>query len=204
MAEKASFSVRTKDEISRVYPEKECCRLAELAAITRMDGTVTIGVGGKTGLYISTEYSAAARKVYRLLKDCFGVEGELTVKRQNRLKKNTLYNIRVPAGRETLEILRRLGIVGEGWNIHPEIKKDLIRTQCCRKSYLRGAFLGGGSVSSPDGNYHLEIITNHPRQARSLAALINRFPGMQAKVSSRKQWYVVYLKDSDQIAGFLA
>ena len=85
MADKASFSVRTKDEISRVYPEKDCCRLAELAAITRMDGTVTIGVGGRTGLYISTEYSAAARKVYRLLKECFGVEGELTVKRQNRL-----------------------------------------------------------------------------------------------------------------------
>ena len=204
MADKASFSVRTKDEISRVYPEKDCCRLAELAAITRMDGTVTIGVGGRTGLYISTEYSAAARKVYRLLKECFGVEGELTVKRQNRLKKHTLYNIRVPAGEESLEVLRRLGIIGEGWNIYPEIKKELIRSQCCRKSYLRGAFLGGGSVSSPDGNYHLEIITNHPRQAASLASLINRFPGMQAKVSSRKQWYVVYLKDSDQIASFLA
>ena len=110
----------------------------------------------------------------------------------------------MPAGEESLEVLRRLGIIGEGWNIYPEIKKELIRSQCCRKSYLRGAFLGGGSVSSPDGNYHLEIITNHPRQAASLASLINRFPGMQAKVSSRKQWYVVYLKDSDQIASFLA
>ena len=47
MAEKASFSVRTKDELCRIYPEKECCRLAELAALVRLDGTVTIGLGGK-------------------------------------------------------------------------------------------------------------------------------------------------------------
>lgn len=204
MAEKASFSVRTKDELCRIYPEKECCRLAELAALVRLDGTVTIGLGGKTGLYVATEYSAAARKVYRLLKDCFGVEGELTVKRQNRLKKHTLYHIRIPAGEETRQILNRLGILEEGWSIRPDIPRELVRRQCCRKSYLRGAFLGGGSVSSPESSYHLEILASHETQAQSLAALINRFPGMQAKISSRKQAFIVYLKDSEQIAEFLA
>lgn len=205
MSDKTSFSVQTKDELARIYPEKPCCRLAELAAMVRMDGTVTLGTGSKMGLYVTTEYSAAARKVYRLLKDCFDIEGEITIKRQTRLKRHTLYNIRVPAGDRVPEVLRQLGILaeGEGRAILPGIRKDLIRTQCCRRCYLRGAFLGGGSISSPDGNYHLEIITSHERLAVSLAALISRFPEMQAKVSRRKQWYVVYMKDSQHIAAFL-
>jgi len=206
MSEKTSFSVQTKDELARIYPEKPCCRLAELAAMVRMDGTVTLGTGSKMGLFVTTEYSAAARKVYRLLKDCFDIEGEITIKRQNRLKRHTLYNIRVPMGDHVPDILRQLGILEEGSSrsIAPGIKKDLIRTQCCRRSYLRGAFLGGGSISSPDGNYHLEMITNYDRLATALAGLVNRFPEMQAKVSHRKQWYVVYMKDSQHISAFLS
>lgn len=206
MADRSSFSAQTKDELARIYPEKDCCRIAELAAIVRMDGTVTIGTGSKMGLFVTTEYSAAARKVYRLLKDCFGVDGEITIKRQKRLKRHTLYNIRVPMGDQVPEILKKLGILaeGEGRSIEPGIKKDLIRNQCCRRSYLRGAFLGGGSVSNPDGNYHLEIIASHEKLAHSLASLVNRFPQIQAKVSRRKQWYVVYLKDSEQISAFLS
>ncbi len=205
MSEKTSFSVQTKDELARIYPEKPCCRLAELAAMVRLDGTVTLGTGSKMGLFVTTEYSAAARKVYRLLKDCFNIEGEITIKRQTRLKRHTLYNIRVPMGDNVPDVLRQLGILAEGSSraIMPGIKKDLIRTQCCRRCYLRGAFLGGGSISSPDGNYHLEIITSHERLATSLASLINRFPEMLAKVSRRKQWYVVYMKDSEHIAAFL-
>jgi DNA-binding protein WhiA len=206
MADKNSFSVQTKSELARIYPEKPCCRLAELAALVRMDGTVTIGANAMMGLYITTEYSAAARKVYRLLKDCFDIEGEITIKRQKRLKRHTLYNIRVPLSEDVPDILRQLGILAEGTGrgIEPGIKRSLIRTQCCRRCYLRGAFLGSGSVSNPDGNYHLEMIASDDRLAQQLAALVNRFPQIQAKVSQRKQWYIVYLKDSEQISAFLS
>jgi len=125
MSEKTSFSVQTKDELARIYPEKPCCRLAELAAMVRLDGTVTLGTGSKMGLFVTTEYSAAARKVYRLLKDCFNIEGEITIKRQTRLKRHTLYNIRVPMGDNVPDVLRQLGILAEGSSraIMPGIKK---------------------------------------------------------------------------------
>ncbi|MEL7625097.1 MAG: DNA-binding protein WhiA [Clostridiales bacterium] len=203
MAKIDSFSAAVKAELARIYPDKDCCRLAELAAIARLDGTVTIGRNQGMGLYITTEYSAVARKVYRLLKDQFSIEGELTVKRQNRLKRRTLYHIRVASCQEAPSLLWELGIMTPEKQILPGVKKDLIKTKCCRSSYLRGAFLGSGSVSSPESDYHLEITASSEKLGKDLMALINRFPGFQAKISRRKQSYVVYLKESNQIADFL-
>ena len=202
--DKPSFSSKVKGELARIYPEKPCCRLAELAAIARLDGTLTIARDEGLGYYIETEYSAVARKVYRLLKDQFSIEVELTVKRQNRLKRRTLYHISVASSGETPELLKALGIISSKRQIIPGVKNDLIRTKCCRRSYLRGAFLGGGSISSPDSDYHLELTAGNETLGRDLMALINQFTGLQAKLSRRKQSYLVYLKESDQIADFLA
>ncbi|MDR1194586.1 MAG: DNA-binding protein WhiA [Peptococcaceae bacterium] len=204
MADKAPFSLRTKLELARLYPVKECCRLAELAAIARLDGAVTVASGGGVGFYIATESSAAARKVYRLWKDCFALEGELTVKRQNRLKRHMLYCIQMPPSPAIPAALQALGILSRSRAIVPGVKKSLIKTQCCRRSYLRGAFLASGSVSGPDSNYHLEISGVNEELAHDLAAIINRFPDLGAKISRRKQSFMIYLKDSDQIADFLA
>ena len=199
----SSFSAKVKDELARVYPAKDCCRLAELAAITRLDGAVTIGSDEGIGLCVGTEYSAVARKVYRLLKDRFGIEGELTVKRQNRLKKRALYQIGVKPSDYTPDILRSLGVLSAGGRILPGVKKDLIKNKCCKRGYLRGVFLGGGSVSGPDSGYHLELTVGSESLGMDIADMINCFSGLQAKLSARKQTYIVYIKESGQIADFL-
>jgi len=199
----STFSAKVKDELARVYPEKDCCRLAELAAITRLDGSVIIGSDDSVGLRITTEYSAAARKIYRLLKDRFGVEGEVTVIRQNRLKKRAQYRITVKPSDKTPGILRILGLLSAGGHIRPGIKKDLIKNKCCCQSYLRGVFLGCGSVSGLDSGYHLELTADSERLGGDIADLINRFPSLQAKLIRRKQACLVYLKESSQIADFL-
>lgn len=200
----SSFSAGVKGELARIYPEKACCRLAELAAIARLDGTVAIEQNDEAGLYITTEYSAVARKVYRLFKDLFSIEAALTVKRQNRLKRRTLYHIQTAPSGAAPDLLHTLGIMSANRKIIPGIRKDLVRNKCCRCSYLRGAFLGGGSVSSPDSDYHLELTVGSEKLGKDLMALTNRFPGLQAKLSQRKQSCLVYLKESDQIADFLA
>lgn len=206
MAEKTSFSMRTKEELARIYPEKPCCRLAELAALLRMDGTVTLGSAGQIGWYLTTEYAAVARKVYRLIKDVFGLEAEITVARQKHLKRSTLYQVQVPAREDGRALLQDLGILKKGAEkgIVSGIDKSLLPSQCCRRSYLRGIFLGAGSVSNPDGNYHLEIIASDLRLAQEVATLMNRFPPIKAKLSQRKHWHVVYLKDSEQISAFMS
>jgi len=198
-----SFSKQTKDELARLFPEKKCCQTAELAALVRMDGTITIAANHKLGLHVVTENAAVARKIIRLAKMVFRLEAEIQVQRSLRLKKSNAYVVRFPANPQMPQVLRELGVLEASGNIQPGIKKTLIRNQCCRRSYLRGAFLGAGSVNNPEGNYHLEIISNDMTYAEDLAALMNRFPGIHAKISSRKHWHIVYLKESEQIVNFL-
>ncbi|MEW6066572.1 MAG: DNA-binding protein WhiA [Bacillota bacterium] len=194
-----SFSAVTKNELARVVGGKNCCRLAELAALIKMDGSVQISGQKKLSLNIVTENAAVARKIFKLLKNLFGLSTEILVQRKVRLRKNNVYLVRIPSQAGIEQILKALGI-GEGGFAFTEegIVKDLIVKDCCRRAYLRGAFLGGGSVNNPEGTYHLEIITDNLKHARDLAGLMQTF-NLPAKVSPRKNWYVVYLKGSEQI-----
>lgn len=198
-----SFSTETKDELARFFPESRCCQIAELAALIRMDGTVTISTNHQVGLVVTTESSPVARKIFRLFKEIYNRETEIRVQRKRKLKKNNLYSVRLTSFSGINNVLKELGIFTENGDIFPGIAHSLISAQCCRRSYLRGVFLGAGSVNNPEGNYHLELITNNEQYAEALAELINKFPEMLAKVSNRKSWYVVYLKESEQIASFL-
>lgn len=197
-----SFSEKTKNELARIIPEGRCCQMAELAGLVRMDGTILIGANNQIGLELATENAAIARKTFRLSKIVFNVETELRVKRKKRLKKNNIYLVRIPPRNKVQEILKTLGITREGFLIHPEVSPKITKKKCCRRSYLRGVFLGAGSVNDPENTYHLEIITTSQTYAQSLVNLIKKF-GLEPKISTRKNWYVIYLKESEQIVTFL-
>ncbi len=109
--------------------------------------------------------------------------------------------IRVVPSRVVTEVLSVLGIM-RGDTINAGRDAGLLRRSCCRRAYLRGAFLGGGSVSRPEGEYHLELVTGNQDFAKTLVRLLKSF-GLAAKVADRKQDYVVYLKDGDAITSFL-
>lgn len=197
-----SFSEVTKNELARTVGEKECCRLAELAALVKMDGSLRISGRHQLSLAVVTENAAVARKIFTLFKQLFGVQMEVLVQRKVRLRKNNVYLVRVPPREGTKEILRRLGMVDENDRLYAGIKEELIHRECCRRAYLRGAFLGGGSVNNPEGTYHLEIITADRAHARDIGRLMRR-EHLSARLSARKNWYVVYLKDSAQIVDCL-
>lgn len=194
-----SFSAVTKNELARVIGDSDCCRLAELAALIKMDGSIQISGQKKLSINIVTENAAVARKIFKLLKDLYGIFTEILVRRKVRLRKNNVYLVRIPPQNGIERIFHALGIAEGGFAFSEEgIHKELITQDCCRRAYLRGAFLGGGSVNNPEGTYHLEIITDNPHHARDLAELMQYFD-LPAKVSPRKNWYVVYLKGSEQI-----
>lgn len=198
-----SFSTEAKDELARFFPESRCCLLAELAALIRMDGTIKISTNHEVALVVATESSPVARKIFRLFKEIYNIEAEIRIEKRRSLKKNNLYSVCLSNVVHLPKLLNELGILNEAGNIFPGIRKSLITTLCCRRSFLRGVFLGAGSVNNPEGNYHLELITNSRFYAEALTQLINQFPDMAAKISTRKSWYVVYLKESEQIASFL-
>ena len=196
-----SFSAQTKNELARVSEARECCKISELSALFRMDGSIQIS-GRRIYINIPNENAAVARKVFSLVRDLFGVQPEVLVQRKNKLRKNNIYLVRIPPQELTREILSTLGLVDDGGRLQEKVKKEFFRKECCRRSYLRGAFLGGGSVNRPSATYHLEIITSNESHAHDLRRLFRRFK-LDAKINKRKNWYVIYLKESDQIAACL-
>lgn len=200
-----SFSSKTKNELARMVPEKECCQYAELAALIRMSGTLQLAGLEKFNLIITTENASVARKIFKLFKLLFKINVEVMIRKNLKLKKNNHYLMVITHTMNTWEILKKLGILKEyndTFDITYEIPKELIKKRCCKRAYLRGAFLGGGSVSDPEKTYHLEFVTNSLEHSQDLKQLVNSFK-LSSKIVERKGNFVVYLKEGDQIVDLL-
>ena len=195
-----SFSALTKEELARLAVENNCCAVAELAALVRMDGTLQISAAQRYSLNVTTENAPVARKIFRLAKDVLQRPVEVVVRRKLRLRKNNSYLVKIYL--TGIADMQRLGLLDENAQVLAAIPLELVKSKCCQKAYLRGAFLAGGSINNPEGTYHLEIISNHATHAEALCRLLNKFR-LGAKVSMRKNWYVIYVKESEHIVEFL-
>ncbi|SHE14709.1 Sporulation transcription regulator WhiA [Chlamydia abortus] len=195
-----SFAAETKKELTLIEGE-ECCEHAELAALIRMNGTVQL-TNQRVVLDISTENAAIARRIYSLMKKKFQLHTELLVRKKMRLKKNNVYIVRIPS--QVQEILAELKIVSEGFLFTDGIDEKIIRKDCCRRAYLRGAFLAGGSVNNPEGSsYHLEIASMYEEHCKALVQLANSFQ-LNARCIERKKGFVFYIKEGEKITEFLS
>lgn len=194
-----SFAAQTKKELTLIETDG-CCERAELAALIRMNGSVSLS-SRKIVLDISTENAAIARRIYSLIKKHFDVHVELLVRKKMRLKKNNVYIVRMPA--KVQEVLSELRIVSEGFNFNPSIDRGIIRKSCCKRSYLRGAFLAGGSVNNPEGSsYHLEIASMYQEHCEALVDLANSFK-LNARCIERKKGFIFYIKEGEKIIELL-
>lgn len=194
-----SFAAQTKKELTLIEADS-CCERAELSALLRMNGSVSVS-SRKVVLDISTENAAIARRIYSLLKKHYDMHIELLVRKKMRLKKNNVYIVRIPSGVQ--EILSELGIVSEGFMFNNGIDKEIIRKPCCKRSYLRGAFLAGGSVNNPEGSsYHLEIATLYEEHCAALVELANKFE-LNARCIERKKGFILYIKEGEKIIELL-
>ncbi|MBW7477684.1 DNA-binding protein WhiA [Paenibacillus oenotherae] len=195
-----SFAAQTKKELTLIEADP-CCERAELSALIRMNGSVQLS-SRKVILDISTENAAIARRIYTLIKKLFAVHTELLVRKKMRLKKNNVYIVRIPV--KVQEILSELGIVAEGFMFNQGIDKDMIRKPCCKRSYLRGAFLASGSVNNPEGSsYHLEISTMYEEHCKALVELANKFD-LNARCIERKKGFIFYMKEGEKIIELLS
>ncbi len=183
-----SFSGNTKAELSRHIVKARHCQLAELAAVTEMCGRWKRRE--KTGellLRIHTENISVARKVFTLLKKAFNIDREIDIR----------ISVRRNAQRDTYSYL----IYAKGKSLQA-VKNASVQAVCCKRAYIRGAFLAAGSMSDPGKSYHFEIVCDTEDAARFLRTLLNSF-GVGAKIVERKKNFVVYLKEGDQIVDVL-
>lgn len=200
-----SFSSKAKNELCHIEGRNACCQKAELAALIQIAGTIHL-YGGRIALRINTENPGIARRIFLLLKEQYGVHTQVMVRKNQRLRKGNSYYLVLSDHNRALTILKDTGIIriqGDGtpW-INRSIAPKVVEKDCCKRAYLRGAFLGGGSISDPEKTYHLEFVTHHETYGHSLCRLINSF-GLGAKIIERKNNYVVYLKEGEQIVTLL-
>ena len=199
-----SFSYEVKEELSS-QPSESCCQNAELAALIRMAGTIKI-VGGekKVLVQVQTVHAPTARRVYKLMRKNFQTPVQVAIKRNNFLRDKRLYIISIDM-KCCRRFLEEYGIIPE--KEHAKLKRavmnpDSIKNDCCKRAFLRGAFLGGGSVSNPKGPYHMEFVTQDEDMVKILTETINHF-GLKSNVVERKNNYMIYLKDGDHISDLL-
>jgi DNA-binding protein WhiA len=191
-----------KSELAKLQPKKVCCRIAQTSAIIHMDGSLHILGNEKLALDVSTENAAVARLIYRYLTEDFHLQVESIVRRSVLHKVNN-YLIHAPFQPALNQSLNELGILDDHMLPAQGVLHRIIKKDCCAIAYLRGAFLGGGSISDPKGNYHFELTTDNAELAHDLQQLINRFD-LHSKISNRKKNFAVYMKDSEEILTFLA
>ena len=207
-----SFASETKNELARIEPEKKCCMLAEISGFLRVSGSIGLVGFGKFKIIVTTDNPAVARHYKKLIQDYFGIETKLEIGEgkavgRNRSSKKFSYSITIDPENLSEQILRETGIllIREGNNyISDGIYSGIVRTKCCKKAYLRGVFMGAGTMSDPEKSYDLEFVLDSATMAADLKKLINSFVDLSCKVAERRGKNVVYMKKADYISDVLA
>jgi len=195
-----SFSGDIKEELQFVVGNSRHCQLAELAAYFQFCGRGTFSENERNALRIQTENKIVARKCFTLLKKTFKIYVDVTVRCSNMAAGNITYILRLeehPLKDKVMDVLK-----AAEWEKGACTSMLLLKSSCCKRAFLRGAYLAAGSVSDPYKGYHMEIVCQNPEQAQQLQRLLADF-GMEAKTTERKKHHVVYMKDSENIADFL-
>lgn len=180
-----SFSGEVKEELLKQFVSSEHCVYAELAAIvmfgdrrrTKSDRSDFLSENGEIKVFLSTENDFVRQKAFTLC------------------KKNITIKVDAEEGILTFpaELMRD--------RLIPDLKGSLKR-QCCKRAFLRGAYLCIGSMSNPGKSYHLEFDCVRQERAQLLQELIASFD-IPAKIALRKKYYVVYIKEGSAICDIL-
>ncbi|UFT98498.1 DNA-binding protein WhiA [Radiobacillus kanasensis] len=195
-----SFASDIKKELTNV-PNKDCCAKAELAALVRMNGAISLAKQDYL-LDVQTENAAIARRIYTLIKAAYSLPVELLVRKKMKLKKNNVYIVRMKEGVKAF--LSDLDILQEPFTLVRTISSAFTEKTCCSRAYLRGAFLAGGSVNNPEtSSYHLEISNAYKEHNDALCDLLNTFQ-LHARKLERKKGYITYIKEAEKITDFLS
>ena len=174
-----SFSGKVKDELIEKIPSSRHCQLAELAGLFHSCGQIGVEENGMVSIGFATEREAIVRKGFTLLKKTFNIVGEIN-------ENNPIF----------MEFLTKIG--------DPDKPVDtlLIKNSCCQRAFLRGFFLGSGSINDPAKTYHLEFICSTRDAAEQICKVIKNFD-LDTRITTRRKSFVVYMKEGEAIVNLL-
>lgn len=189
-----SFSAGAKAELCKTLPQKHCCALAECFGILLFCNSF-----GTDGIRIITESREFAQRLPKLFRKAFGIGFDIQPEEGTTGKQNFQIN----AAQKVACIMDAYGFDPKG-TVALHINLPIIEDDCCKASFLRGAFLAGGSATDPEKGYHLELTTVHQSVSREAYTLMQEVLGFYPKMATRGGGQVLYLKQSDQIYDCLA
>ena len=199
-----SFTTDTKQELSKILPANKCCQLAEIAGFLCFSASYPV-MNGKLGIKLSIDSPSTARLFINLIREYFGSKTAFSMGEPKAITKEKTYNLYISSDMNAEQILREVGIlkVREGSNVFDNwIADGITKKRCDKKACLRGIFLSSGTISDPAKSYYFGIGCNNKERAKEVQKLINSF-GLKSKVTERKNRYIVYIKEREQIADLL-
>lgn len=174
-----SFSSEVKEEMARHISPARHCQIAELSAIMSFCGQIGREPNGTYTIGFLTENEAVVRKAFTLLKKAYNIETGFALTEE-----------------EIRGFLQKIG------NLEEPVSSLVIKNACCRRAFLRGAYLSVGSMSDPAKGYHLEFACTDERKAEQLKEVAATFD-IESKIILRKKYFVVYLKEGSGIVDLL-
>ena len=188
-----SFSAAARAEVCRQLPSSHCCAVAECFGILLYGNSFHTG-----GIKIITESRDFAYILPRLFKRAF----DLDFDSYPSLAAPGKLVFQIWDEEKIAHIMASFGFdAGDTVSLH--VNYPVVEGDCCKASFLRGAFLAGGSVTDPEKGYHMELTTTHQSVARETDALIREVLGFPPKTASRAGGQVLYIKQSELISDFL-
>jgi len=199
-----SFSGRVKEELAEIISQTRHCEIAELAALVQFCGEIYCDEMGEWHVKVQTENRFLARKCFTLWKKTFNIYSSVCVRRHVASKRVPVYVLQTSSGQEALRFLDTLKISyrQNGSCDLSQISPLLLKNSCCKRAYLRGAYLAVGSMSDPDKSYHLEYVCQTEETARGLVDVLASFD-LEARIVLRKKYFVVYFKEGEGIVDLL-
>jgi hypothetical protein len=196
-----SLSEDLRDELAAIAPRRRCCRLAELSALFHAAGIWHLRAHGELAVHLDVASGHAARRAFALLRE-LGVSSEIRTYRPHAFERSTRYQLHARADGRARETLREAGILSARGAPLVRPPKRVVGRSCCRGAYLRGALLGGGSLSGPRAP-HLELRASGADGARLLAEIAGR-EGVALRTFERRTHAIAYAKGREEIADLLA
>lgn len=188
-----SFSSGAKAEVCRTFPQKHCCALAECFGILLYCNSF-----GADGIRIITESREFAKILPKLFKKAFSVTFDQIPDANTQGK----MVFQITDSGKLAHIMSAYGFdIRDTLALH--VNMPIVEEECCRASFLRGAFLAGGSVTDPVKGYHIELTTTHNSVASETYMLMEDVLGFYPKTALRSGAHVLYIKQSDMISDFL-
>ncbi|MEG2896846.1 MAG: DNA-binding protein WhiA [Eubacterium sp.] len=201
-----SFSSEIKKDLSSLESETKGCKRAELSGIIASTALITVDENGEMVFTVKTENPAVAGRIFKLIKDLYQTASKVVIKKTKKFKEHRSYSVELSENEKVQRMLKDTRILKHNTKgqvfFTNEVPGFFISKQRYVKAYVRGVFIACGSISNPEKTYHLELVSKQKGYLKSIQEFLKHYD-IKANFIQRKSSYVLYMKESESVAGFL-